>query len=200
MGCSFPKKLPKASGFGGIVNFARFFEKIHFKNIGKIRPNRNFNNMNLDKYVSIPGVPGIHKIQSSRANGLFIFDTVEKRSRFVPVRGSNFTPLATISMYTDTEEGLISLGEVFDRVKASLESTPMVATEGNSAAYRTWFSTVLPEHDRDRVHIADIKKLVKWYNFMATNGLIEEAEKYTAELAEKATAEEKAAETSEDKA
>ena len=137
--------------------------------------------MILDKYVSIPGLPGIHKIVSSRSNGLFIFDTIENRQRFVPVRGSNFTPLATISMYTETEEGLISLNDVFDRVKTSLETTPLPAADGNSGVFRNWFSTVIPEHDKDRVHIADIKKLVKWYTSMDANGLVAEAEIATAE-------------------
>ncbi len=154
--------------------------------------------MNLDKYVSIPGLPGIHKIQTSRANGLFIFDTIENRSRFVPVRGGNFTPLATISMYTETEEGLISLGDVFDRVKESLAETPLPSMEGNSADFRSWFSKVMPEHDRDQVHIADIKKLVKWYGYMESKGLIEEAEKATAEAAAAKAAEAEKEEKKED--
>jgi hypothetical protein len=151
--------------------------------------------MILDKYVSVSGITGIHKILSSRPNGLFIFDTIENRQRFVPTRGGNFTPLATISMYTETEEGLINLSEVFDRVKVSLEIAPLPEMSANSEVFRTWFSSVVPEHDKDQVHIADIKKLVKWYKFMSEKGLIEEAEKATAEAAEKAKAIEAAKET-----
>lgn len=192
------------SFFGGMIRFARFFGKFFLKTKKKRRaksPGQYFKNMILDKYVSIPGLPGIHKIVSSRSNGLFIFDTIENRQRFVPVRGSNFTPLATISMYTETEEGLISLNDVFDRVKTSLETTPLPASDGNSGVFRNWFATVVPEHDKDRVHIADIKKLVKWYAYMDGKGLIAEAEKATADAAEKAAAEtaetEKTAETDE---
>lgn len=148
-------------------------------------------NMNLDKYVSVSGLSGIHKIISSRANGIVIEDATDGRSRFIPLRGANFSPLATIQMYTDTEEGLIGLGDVFDNVKASLETTALPAADASSNVLRAWFTGVLPEHDQDRVHIADIKKLVKWYRFMDGKGLIAEAEAATAKAA---AAAEKAAE------
>jgi len=32
---------------------------------------------------------------------------------------------------------------------------------------------VLPNFDRDRVHVGDIKKLISWYNTLISNGLTE---------------------------
>lgn len=150
--------------------------------------------MNLEKYVSVSGLPGIHKIISSRSNGIVIEDMNDGRSRFVPLRGANFSPLATIQMYTDTEEGLIGLGDVFAKVKTSLETAPLPAVDATSPVLRTWFAEVLPEHDQDRVHIADIKKLVKWYRFMDAKGLIAEAEAAAEKAAASAAEAEKTAE------
>lgn len=36
------------------------------------------------------------------------------------------------------------------------------------------------DHDRDRVHINDIKKCIKWYNFMYSSGILLEAKKEAA--------------------
>lgn len=34
-------------------------------------------------------------------------------------------------------------------------------------------SEVLPNYDRDRVYLTDIKKLIQWYNILTENGFSE---------------------------
>ena len=112
--------------------------------------------MNLDKFLVIAGVPGVHKLISTRSNGLVIEDRQEGRTRFVPVRQNQVTPLATVAVYTDTEEGTIALTDVFQKMLEQLEALPPADINGSSQALRDYFSKILPEHDRDRVHINDI--------------------------------------------
>lgn len=131
--------------------------------------------MNLEKYLVVAGIPGVHKLVSSRSNGLVIEDRNEGRTRFVPVRQQQVTPLATVAVYTDTEEGTIPLVEVFQKMLDRYEEIPPVGLDSSSAVFREYFSAILPEHDRDRVHINDIKKCIKWFNFMREKGIFEEA-------------------------
>ncbi|MEO6759175.1 MAG: hypothetical protein ABIO24_06950 [Saprospiraceae bacterium] len=133
--------------------------------------------MNLEKYLVVAGVPGVHKLISSRANGLVIEDRNEGRTRFVPVRQQQVTPIATVAIYTDTEEGTISLTDVFQKMLDQYETLPPADINANSAALREYFTGVLPEHDRDRVHINDIKKCIKWFNFMQEKGIFAEAQR-----------------------
>ena len=130
--------------------------------------------VNLEKYLVVGGVPGVHKLVTSRSNGLIIEDRIEGRTRFVPVRQQQVTPLGTISIYTDTEEGTIMLGEVFQKMLDQYESNPPVPLNSTSPDFRAYFSQILPEHDHDRVHINDIKKCIKWFNFMHEKGVFEE--------------------------
>jgi hypothetical protein len=132
--------------------------------------------MNLEKYVVVAGLPGVHKLVSSRNNGLIIEDRHEGKTRFVAIRQNPVTPLGTIGMYVDTAEGqdTIPLGEVFQKMLSAIAETPTPPLSGDSAAFRAYFSTVVPDHDRDRVHINDIKKCVKWFNFMYEKGMFEE--------------------------
>lgn len=146
--------------------------------------------MNLEKYLVITGVPGVHKLIASRGNGLVIEDRNEGRTRFVPVRQQQITPLATVAVYTDTEEGTVPLPEVFQKMLDLLETTPPADVNANSTVLRAYFTTVLPEHDQDRVHINDIKKCIKWFNFMLSKGIFEEVKK-----ADEAMAAEEIAET-----
>jgi len=140
--------------------------------------------MNLDKFLVIAGVPGVHKLISSRSNGLVIEDRQENRTRFVPVRQQQVTPLATIAIYTDTEEGTIALKDVFQRMLDQRESNPPAGANANSTELRAYFTSILPEHDQDRVHINDIKKCIKWFNFMLEKGIFEEAKREAEQLGE----------------
>ena len=134
--------------------------------------------MKLDKYLAVGGAPGIHKLVASRGNGIIIEDRQEGRTRFVPTRGQQVTPLATVAVYTfdDKEgEGTLPLVEVFQKMLDAVETIPPVSPNAQSKELRDYFSAVLPEHDRDRVHINDIKKCLKWFLFMREKGIFEEA-------------------------
>ncbi|MBK7938584.1 MAG: hypothetical protein IPJ82_16540 [Lewinellaceae bacterium] len=140
--------------------------------------------MNLEKFLVVAGVPGVHKLVASRSNGLVIEDRNEGRTRFVPVRQQQVTPLATVAVYTDTDEGTIPLVDVFRKMLDQLEAIPPVGPDATSTEFREYFSKILPEHDRDRVHINDIKKCIKWFTFMREKGIFEEAEREAAATAE----------------
>jgi len=136
--------------------------------------------VNLEKYLVIAGVPGVHKLVASRSNGLLIEDKHEGRTRFVAARQGQITPLASIAVYTETEEGTVPLTDVFQKMLDQYEQTPPPAANASSAQLRSYFSTILPEHDQDRVHINDIKKCVKWFLFMREKGIFADAQKEAA--------------------
>ncbi len=133
-----------------------------------------YKRMNLEKFLVISGVPGVHKLVSTRSNGLVIEDRQEGRTRFVPVRQSQITPLGTVAIYVDTDEGTIPISDVFQQMLDQLDAAPPPALTASSAEFRAYFVQILPDHDRDRVHINDIKKCIKWFNFMREKGIFEE--------------------------
>lgn len=135
--------------------------------------------MNLDNFLVIAGVPGVHKLVTTRSNGLVIEDRQEGRTRFVPVRQHQITPLGTVAIYTDTDEGTVPLTDVFQKMLDQLEAIPAVDPNASSAELRNYFAQILPEHDRDRVHINDIKKCIKWFNFMREKGIFDEVKTET---------------------
>jgi hypothetical protein len=141
--------------------------------------------MNLDKFLVISGVPGVHKLVTTRNNGLLIEDRKEGRTRFVPTRQNQVTPLGPVAIYVDTEEGTLPLADVFQRMLDQQEGTPPVSINANSTELRNYFDQILPEHDHEQVHINDIKKCIKWFNFMLEKGIFEEAKREAEEIAQK---------------
>jgi hypothetical protein len=63
------------------------------------------------------------------------------------------------------------------------DTTPPADPKASSPELRAYFTAVLPDHDRDRVHIGDIQKCIKWYNFMREHGIFEEAKREAEKIA-----------------
>jgi hypothetical protein len=135
--------------------------------------------MAIENYVVISGVTGVHKLQAPRTNGVFIYDTAQSKVRFVAAKTTDVTPLGMISVFTETEEGAIALGEVFARMRDGASEHPVPATDSQSQVLRSYFAAVISEHDQDRVRIADIKKMVKWYHYMVDQNILDEVLKPT---------------------
>lgn len=133
--------------------------------------------------VAVSGLSGIHKLISARNNGIIIEDYDTKVRKFVPARQHQFSPFETVSIYTDSD--VASLAEVLTNMKAQLEENPVPSEKSSSDVLRNYFIKILPEHDRDRVHISDIKKIIKWFNFLNSRDLLQErVEEPVAELTE----------------
>jgi hypothetical protein len=131
--------------------------------------------MAIENYIVISGVSGVHKMVAPRSNGVFILDTAQGKSRFVAAKTTDVTPLGMISVFTETEEGAIALRDVFDRMRtAAAEGNAVPPTESQSGVLRSYFASVITEHDEFRVRIADIKKIVKWYHYMVDHKILDE--------------------------
>jgi Domain of unknown function (DUF5606) len=124
---------------------------------------------NFDSLVSVSGKSGLFHLIANRPNGLILEDITSKQKSFYSTRLNQFTPLASIGIYTDDDS--IALKVVFNRIKDNEDGLP-VANEQDVSLLIAYFEKILPEYDRDRVKIADIRKVYKWYHFIKSNGLI----------------------------
>lgn len=129
--------------------------------------------MKMDELVAVSGLPGVFKINTSRQNGLVVDDLDTGKSKFCSVRKHQFTPLGTVAIYT--LDDTVELKEVFQKMK-SLEATdPIVSHNGSTGEIQAYFQKIIPDYDQDRVYISDMKKVLKWYSFLAKRNLLEQA-------------------------
>ena len=125
--------------------------------------------MNLKDLVSVSGLPGIYKSIGSRKNGLMLEDLQTGKRKFASQRKHQFTPLEGIGIYTD-EDDTIELGKVFQQMLDARADHPAPAPNSDSAVLREYFTDVVPNHDQDQVRISDIKRAIKWFNFLDGTG------------------------------
>jgi hypothetical protein len=126
--------------------------------------------MNLDKYIAVSGLPGLYEIVKSRNNGLLVSDIDTQKTKFVSMRKHQFTPLATVAIYT--YDDATELKVIFKTMMEQMEENPPVSVKEKSEAIRDYFGSILPDHDEDRVQISDIKKVIKWFNFLNERSLL----------------------------
>ena len=145
--------------------------------------------MKIDEFVAVSGMSGLYKMVANRSNGLIVESLDNGKRIFAPARKHQFTPLASIGIYTDDDTAELKV--VFRAMLEQLESNPPLPLSSSTDELVEYFGTVLPEFDRDRVYVSDIKKVIKWFNFLNERELLDLAElrDETAEAAEAAASE-----------
>ena len=145
--------------------------------------------MNLKDFVAVSGLSGIYRMAANRNNGLIIEDLDSGKKRFASARTHQFTPLESIAIYTDDDDS-IELAKVFSNMQDQAEDNPIPAGNAKSDVLREYFNDVLPNHDRERVHVSDIKKVIKWYRFLQERNLLNLSEEAPESAEKEETAEE----------
>ena len=127
--------------------------------------------MNLKDLVVVTGMPGVQRVAANRSNGMMVEDLDTGKVRFASVRKHQFSPLESISIYTDDDDA-VEIKKVFQNMMDLSSETPPAAVDAKPEALREYFSLILPNHDRERVHISDIKKVIRWYHFLNERGFL----------------------------
>lgn len=125
----------------------------------------------LQTILAISGKPGLYKLVSRAKNSLIVEILDETHRRLPAFAADRITSLADIAMYTDGDD--VPLGKVLENMK-QLEDSKEASINYKKASgdeLREYFAKVLPNFDRERVHVSDIKKLIQWYNILVNNGV-----------------------------
>ncbi|MCO6477545.1 MAG: DUF5606 domain-containing protein [Phaeodactylibacter sp.] len=127
--------------------------------------------MDLENLIAVSGLPGIYRMAANRSNGLIIEDVKTGKRRFASSRKHQFTPLESIAIYTDDGESM-ELKNVFRNMLQQIADTPPVSTSAKPEELHEYFADILPNYDRDRVFTGDIKKVIKWFNYLNESGVL----------------------------
>ena len=57
--------------------------------------------MKIEEFVAVSGLSGLYKMVANRNNGLIVADLDTGKRKFAPARKHQFTPLASIGIYTN---------------------------------------------------------------------------------------------------
>jgi hypothetical protein len=127
--------------------------------------------MELADIVAVTGMPGLFKVVTRRNDGLIVTSLIDDKTQFIAGRTHLFTTLDNITLYTTGEPALLK--DVLASINKSQEKHA-VPDAKDDAALKAWLEAVLPEYDKEKVHVSDMKKLAKWYALLDSKQLIAE--------------------------
>lgn len=121
--------------------------------------------------LAISGKPGLYKLVSRAKNSLIV-EALDSTHRRQPAFATDrITSLGDIAMYTTADD--VPLYKVLDNLKtlADGKASAIDYRKASAKQLQDYFAKVLPDYDRDRVHVSDIKKLLQWYNILIACGI-----------------------------
>lgn len=123
-------------------------------------------------------MPGLYKVVGQMKNGV-IAESVNDKKR-VPIHShQQISSLEDISMFTTGDNKPVAdiMQAIYDKEKGG-KAVDHKADDKQIIAY---FESVLPDYDKERVYVSNMRKLFNWYNLLQETGnlkLKEEGEKH----------------------
>lgn len=122
--------------------------------------------MELKDIAAVSGKRGLYKVLKPTRSGVILETLDETRKKLVANANSRVSILKEISIYTTGVESSILLEEVFELVHAKYGLK--LEVEKDETSLFAFLEDILPSYDAERVYSSDIKKLVTWYDIVAT--------------------------------
>ena len=132
--------------------------------------------MVLKDILAISGESGLFKFIAQGKNAIIV-EHLETKKRSSAFASAKVSSLDEISVFTDEED--MPLGKIFDLIYEKEKGGPAIDFKSDSEKLKAWFAEVLPQYDRGRVYVSDIRKMAHWYNILHALKLLvkEEPEK-----------------------
>ncbi len=127
--------------------------------------------MDLKDFISIAGMPGLYKLISQGKNVLIV-ENLETGQRMPSHEANRISSLEEIALFTKGEDK--PLKDIFLDIYKKEEGKPTIdPKKAGSDELRDYFATIVPEYDRLKVYVSDIKKVLTWYNILLNSGKVD---------------------------
>jgi len=128
----------------------------------------------LKKILSISGKPGLHKLVST-SKTITLVESLIDQKRLPIYPQEKIVSLGEIAIYTSNDE--VPLKDVFAKIKET-ENGEKISDDVKSSNSKmfSYFETILPTYDKEKVYASDVKKIINWYNLLIENNIDFETE------------------------
>lgn len=129
--------------------------------------------IDLTGIISISGQPGLFKIVAQSKNGIIVEGLADKK-RVNVYASTKVSTLSDISMFTTGEDK--PLEEIMNNVYEKEKGGAAIDNKADDKAIEAYFAQILPEYDKERVYVSNMRKLISWYNALQTSGNLKKKE------------------------
>ncbi|WP_345244806.1 DUF5606 domain-containing protein [Nibrella saemangeumensis] len=123
----------------------------------------------LKQIANIAGHSGLYRILKPSRSGVIVETLDEKKEKTMMGPSARVSILHDISVYVDTTDESMPLGEVFMAIADKFGDELPVNAKSANDELTDFMEEALPDYDRERVRPNDIKKIVSWYSILRKN-------------------------------
>lgn len=128
----------------------------------------------LSKILSIAGKPGLYMMVAQAKTGVIV-ESLTDGKRFQAFTHDKVSSLEEISVFTDTDDK--PLREIFKGIREKTNNGLAPDAKSDNQTLKSFFETVMPDYDRDRVYVSHMKKIFSWYNLLHEKNMLDFKEK-----------------------
>lgn len=126
--------------------------------------------MDYREIVAVTGIGGLFHLMATKSDGAIVRNLADKSTKFIPARLHNVTPLESIEVYTISDN--VRLHVVFQKMKENEHVAMPDAKKASNNDIKSYFKGIFPEFDEERVYVSDMKKMLKWFDILKANDLL----------------------------
>jgi hypothetical protein len=130
--------------------------------------------MDLKEILSISGQSGLYKYITQGRQGIIV-ESFEDKKRTCIYATQKVTTLEDISIYSDDKE--VSLADVFKAIHYKENGGKSIDHKASAEELKSYMAEILPNYDKEKVYVSDIKKVLQWYNILHKHKLLKFDEK-----------------------
>lgn len=132
----------------------------------------------LKGILSVSGHAGLFKLVAEAKNNIIV-ESLDTNKRMPVYSTSKVSSLEDIAIFTENED--MPLKDVFKAISVLESGGAAISAKSSDKELKAYFLKVLPEYDRDRVYVSDIKKVIQWYNALQEKNLLDFSEEENVE-------------------
>lgn len=117
----------------------------------------------LKGILAISGQSGLFKLVADSKNSIIV-ESLESKKRFPVHSTTKVSSLEDISVFT--LEGDTPLIKVFKSISDKENGGEALNHKMPDQKLKSYFAEVLPQYDKEKVYMSDIRKILMWYNIL----------------------------------
>lgn len=124
----------------------------------------------MKEILAISGKPGLYRMVSQAKQSIIVESLLDGKR--VPAFSFNkVISLEDIAIYTETDD--IPLTDVLKSIREKEDGGKTLSAKASGAEMKSYFEEILPDYDKDRVYVSDIKKVLNWYNLLQEKAMLD---------------------------
>ena len=121
----------------------------------------------LQELAAISGMPGLYRLVRAARHGVLVESLDERATRTLAPARNKVSLLSEISIYTENPDQTVPLTEVFERIYQQHGGAAPVTAKSSDGELTAFMTGIIPDYDRERVYLSDIKKVATWFGIVS---------------------------------